>query len=66
MLEEKKIARVVTRRSLRAKNNDLAFWQRMSPEARIAALEEMRQQYNDWVYGAKSRLQRVYTIVKRK
>jgi hypothetical protein len=50
-MKERKIAKVVTRRSLREKTNGYAFWQRMSPESRIEALEEIRQEY---------------TVVKRK
>ena len=46
--------------------DDLLFWLSRPAIERILALEEIRKQYNDWRYGTGQRLQRVYTIVKRK
>ena len=45
--------------------NDFAFWQKLSYEQRLAALENIRQEYNSWKYGNQQRFQRVYTIIKR-
>jgi hypothetical protein len=45
--------------------SDFAFWQTQPYEMRLAALEEIRQEYHRWKYGAEPRLQRVFTIVKR-
>jgi hypothetical protein len=44
---------------------DFAYWQTQPYEARLAALEEIRQEYHRWKYGAEPRLQRVLSIVKR-
>jgi hypothetical protein len=44
---------------------DLKYWRAQPPAARLAALEEIRQEYHRWRYGAEPRLQRVYSIVKR-
>jgi hypothetical protein len=44
---------------------DLVYWRTQSYEARLAALEQIRQEYHAWRYGAEPRLQRVYQIVKR-
>jgi hypothetical protein len=44
---------------------DSVYWRRQSCEARLAALEQIRQEYHTWRYGAEPRLQRVYQIVKR-
>ena len=60
------IQRVVRKVGLYEANSDFAFWQTQSFEARVAALEDIRQSYNEWNYGPESRLQRVLTIVKRK
>lgn len=46
--------------------DDLLYWLSRPAIERILALEEIRQQYNDWKYGTGQRLQRVYTVVKRK
>ncbi|MDQ3584795.1 MAG: hypothetical protein M3407_03385 [Acidobacteriota bacterium] len=50
---------------LRQQKSDFAFWQSQPYEARLAALEEIRQEYHLWRYSAEPRLQRVYSIVKR-
>jgi hypothetical protein len=44
---------------------DLKYWQAQPPAARLAALEEIRQEYHRWRYGAEPGFQRVYSIVKR-
>ncbi len=46
--------------------SDFAFWQTQSYELRLAALSQIRSQYNIWKYGtAEPRLQRVYKIIER-
>ncbi len=46
--------------------DDVLYWLSQPPIERIRALEEIRQQYNDWKYGPRREFQRVYKIVKRK
>jgi hypothetical protein len=60
-----RIAKVVTKVNIRQQTSDFAYWQTQSYQARLDALEEIRQEYHRWRYGAEPRLQRVYTIVKR-
>ena len=43
----------VVRVALGAPSSDFAYWQAQPPMARLAALEEIRQEYNRWRYGAK-------------
>jgi hypothetical protein len=44
---------------------DLAYWLTKTPNERLAALEKIRQNYiTFFLNGNKSRLQRVYTVVK--
>ena len=62
---ETRIKKTVTKVRLGQQTNDFAYWQTQSYQARLAALEEIRQEYHRWRYGAEPRLQRVYTIVKR-
>jgi hypothetical protein len=45
--------------------SDFAYWQTQPYQARLTALEDLREQFYSWKYNAKPRLQRVYTIVKR-
>ncbi|MEK7249803.1 MAG: hypothetical protein AAB209_05200, partial [Bacteroidota bacterium] len=44
---------------------DLEYWLSRSVEERLAAQEEIRQEYNAWRYGARQRFQRVHRVVKR-
>lgn len=60
-----KIKKVVKKVKLSDKKTDSAYWRRQSYSARLAALEEIRQEYHRWRYGAEPGFQRVYTIVKR-
>jgi hypothetical protein len=59
------IKRVVTKRKLTEKKNDAAYWRTQPYAVRLAALEEIRQEYHVWKYGAEPGFQRVYRIVKR-
>ena len=43
---------------------DAAYWVTKSPQQRLAALEEIRTEYIQWKFGAQSRLQRVYRVIK--
>ncbi|MGK7943011.1 MAG: hypothetical protein AB4058_00900 [Microcystaceae cyanobacterium] len=51
--------------SLKAPKTDLAYWRSQTFQARLSALEEIRQEYHQYKYNAEPRLQRVYTIVKQ-
>jgi hypothetical protein len=59
------IAKVYRKVSLKNQPSDFAYWQSKSYEERLAALEEIRQEYHGWENSPEQRLQRVYTIVKR-
>jgi len=57
---------VVKKYKMGEQPSDYSYWKTQPPAARLAALEIIRQEYNDWRYGAQTRFQRVYRIVKRK
>lgn len=59
------IKRVWSKARLGEQEPDSVFWRTQSYEARLAALEQIRQEYHSWRYGAEPRFQRVYQIVKR-
>lgn len=61
----RRIAKVVRKVGLYDQPTDFAYWQSQSYVDRLAALEEIRQEYHGWKDDARPRLQRVYTIVKR-
>ncbi len=61
------IEKVVTKSRLSEQKSDFAFWQSKTYAERLTALEEIRQEYNNWKYtDAEKRFQRVYRIVKLK
>ena len=45
-------------------SGDSAYWVTKSPQQRLAALEEIRKEYIQWKFGAQSRPQRVYRVIK--
>jgi hypothetical protein len=56
---------VVFKRNVNEQETDFTYWQGQSYQARLAALEQIRQEYHRWKYDAEPRLQRVYQITKR-
>ncbi len=56
---------VYSKVGLHSQKSDFAYWQTQPYTARLAALEQIRQEYHRWKYGAEPGFQRVYKIVKR-
>ena len=57
--------KVVRKVPLGEQPSDFAYWQTQPYQARLAALEQIRQEYHRWRHGSEPRLQRLYQIVKR-
>ena len=60
-----KIAKVVHKTRLDEGKSDAAYWRALPYQNRIAALENIREEYHRWKYHAQPGFQRVYSIVKR-
>ncbi|MGC2238066.1 MAG: hypothetical protein WA584_18035 [Pyrinomonadaceae bacterium] len=61
------IEKVVTKTNLGEEKSDFSYWQTKSYAERLAALEEIRREYNSWKYdGVEQRFQRVYRITPLK
>ncbi len=60
------LIRVVNKYNIGEQPGDCAYWKSRSYEERLDALEQIRKEYNSWRYDAEQRLQRVYSIIKRK
>lgn len=59
------IRRVVKKYNINNQPNDYSYWQSKTYQERLAALEQIRSEYNSWRYLADQRLQRVYLIIKQ-
>jgi len=59
------VIKAVNKYKIDEQPNDFIFWQSKSFEERINALEQIRQEFNNWKYNAEQRFQRVYRIIKR-
>jgi len=59
------IQRVVAKYKVGEQPSEYSYWQTQTYESRLAALEQIRRQYNNWKRNARPRLQRVYRIIKR-
>lgn len=67
MSAKRKIVKIINKTMLGEKESDFAYWQTKSYAERLAALEEIRREYNNWKYtDAEQRFQRVYRVVKLK
>ena len=57
---------IVRKGNIKEQGNDFIFWQSVPFEKRLETIEQIRQEYNNWKYGAEQGFQRIYRIVKRK
>ncbi len=56
---------VVTKVRLGSEEKAAKYWRTQSYQTRLAALEQIRQEYHNWKKDAQPGFQRVYTIVKQ-
>ena len=61
------IEKAITKTTLKQHNSDFSYWQSKSYAERLNALEEIREEFNNWKYSdAEQRFQRVYRITQFK
>jgi len=65
MEHQRTIAKVYKKVKFNEQGTDYAYWQTQSPEKRLLALEQIRQEYNLWKYDTQPGFQRVFSIIKR-
>jgi hypothetical protein len=63
---DRSIAMTYKKVRLSEQTSDFAFWQTRSFTERLAALEQIRQQYIAWKYDPQPRFQRVLSVIKQK
>jgi hypothetical protein len=59
------VERSFSKIDIHQQKSDFAYWQLQPLQTRLATLEQIRQEYHQWRYGAQPRFQRVHSIVKR-
>lgn len=64
LVKKYSMEKVINKIKIKEQKNDFSYWQKLSYQQRLEALEEIRQQYHQYKYNAEPRLQRIYTIVK--
>jgi hypothetical protein len=57
--------KVISKVRLGEQPGDALYWRTQSLQARLSALEEIRQEYHQWKFHAEPGLQRFYSILKR-
>ncbi len=61
------VNRSVSRKIRQAEEkNDFGYWSNQSVEARLEALESIREEFNSWKFNDQQRFQRVYRVIKQK
>ena len=51
---------------LTEERSDYRYWANQSVEARLDALESLRDEFNNWIFNDQLRFQRVYRVIKQK
>lgn len=46
--------------------SDCSYWMSQPIVERLAALESIREEYNNWKFNDQQRFQRVYRVIKQK
>jgi hypothetical protein len=58
------IEKVVNKAKISDKKTDSAYWRTLSYSARLAALEEIRQEYHRWRYGGETKMKKVAKLIQ--
>ncbi len=59
--------KIITIKKIEDVDRDLTFWLKKNYQERLNALEELREEYNNWRYtDVEQRFQRVYKVIKQK
>ena len=64
-MKTRTISKVAHKVPLREQPTDFAYWQTQPYQARLAALEQIRQEYHRWRDDSEPRFRRFFHIVQR-
>ena len=51
---------------LTEERSDYSYWVNQSAEARLDALESLREEFNNWKFNDQQGFQRVYRVIKQR
>ena len=57
---------VIKKTKLENLESDFEYWQKQPISSRLAALQEIREEYIGWKYDNRQEFQRVYSVIKQK
>ena len=57
---------IVKKIKLAEERSDFSYWVNQSVEARLDALESLREEFNNWKFNDQQRFQTVYRVIKQK
>lgn len=57
---------IVKKIKLTEEKSDFSYWIIQTAEARLDALESLREEFNSWKFHDQQRFQRVYRVIKQK
>jgi len=56
---------IINKVKLEDEKSDYSYWINQSVEARLDALESLREEYDNWKFHDQQRFQRVYRVIKK-
>jgi hypothetical protein len=57
---------IIRKIKLAEEKSDYSYWINQSVEARLDALESLREEFNNWKFNDQPKFQRVYRVIKQK
>ncbi len=57
---------IIKKIKLTEEKSNYSYWANQSVDARLDALESIREEYNNWKFHDQQRFQRVYRVIKQK
>lgn len=57
---------LINKTKLKNLKSDFEYWQKQPISSRLAALQEIREEYIGWKYDNRQEFQRIYTVIKQK
>lgn len=57
---------LINKTKLKKLKSDFEYWQKQPISSRLAALQEIKEEYIGWKYDNRQEFQRIYSVIKQK